>query len=83
MTFWHRIKNKIGKTKDLVYLGSSDLIGNGITSILWLYIASISNTADYGELQFIISIAGAAYLFSLFATPTVMTVYVSKNFKLD
>lgn len=83
MTFWHQIKNKIGKTKDLTALGSSDLIGNGITSILWLYIASISNTADYGELQFIISIAGTAYLFSLFATPTVMTVYVSKNFKLD
>lgn len=83
MTFWNQIKNKISKTKDLAALGSSDLIGNGITSILWLYIASISNTSDYGELQFIISIAGTAYLFSLFATPTVITVYVSKNFKLD
>jgi O-antigen/teichoic acid export membrane protein len=83
MTFWHQIKNKIGKTRDLVALGSSDLIGNGITSILWLYIASISHTANYGELQLIISIAGTAYLFSLFATPTVMTVYASKNFKLD
>lgn len=83
MNYWNRIRNKLGRTKDLATLGFTDLIGNGVTSILWFYLASIMNTEGYGELQFMISIAATGSAISSFVTPTVVTVYASKNFKIE
>jgi len=83
MDFWNQIKNKLGRTKDLTTLGSTDLIGNAVTSLLWLYLASIMDVQKYGELHFMLSIAGTAYLLSLFGSQTTITVYTSKNFKLE
>ena len=83
MNYWNKLKTKLGITKNLATLGFSDLLGNGITSILWLYLASIMDSSVYGELHFMISIAASANLVSLFVTPTVVTVYVSKNLKLE
>lgn len=83
MNYWNRIKNKLGRTKDLTTLGFTDLIGNGVTSILWFYLASIMNTEVYGELSFMINIAATGSLVSSFVTPTVVTVYTSKNFKIE
>ncbi len=83
MDYWNKLKTKLGITKNLTTLGFSDLLGNAITSILWLYLASIMDSSVYGELHFMISIAASANLVSLFVTPTVVTVYVSKNLKLE
>jgi O-antigen/teichoic acid export membrane protein len=83
MDYWNKIKNKLGRTKDLATLGSSDLVGSGIGTILWFYLASIMDAEAYGELHFMISIAATASVLSLFVTPTAITVYVSKNYKLE
>jgi len=83
MVFWNQIKDRISKTKDLTALTTSDLIGNGITAAMWLYLASIMDTQSYGELHFMLSIVGVAYLLSLFGSQTTITVYTSKNLKLE
>lgn len=83
MVFWNQIKDRISKTKDLAALTTSDLIGNGITAAMWLYLASIMDTQSYGELHFMLSIVGVAYLLSLFGSQTTITVYTSKNLKLE
>lgn len=83
MVFWNQIKDRISKTKDLAALTTSDLIGNGITAVMWLYLASIMDTQSYGELHFMLSIVGVAYLLSLFGSQTTITVYTSKNLKLE
>jgi O-antigen/teichoic acid export membrane protein len=83
MNIWTKLKTKLLRSKDLATLGSSDLIGGGITSGLWFYLASIMDAEAYGEIHFMISIAATGSILSLIVTPTVMTVYVSKNYKLE
>tara|TARA_B100000029_G_scaffold133968_1_gene128112 strand:- start:10715 stop:11869 length:1155 start_codon:yes stop_codon:yes gene_type:complete len=79
MNYWKKIKN----SKNLLTLGSSDIIGGGVTALLWFYLASLMEAGVYGELQFMISIASTTSVLSAFVTPTVITVYTSKNYKLE
>ena len=83
MDLWTQIKNRLGISKDLGILGFSDIVGSGMTSILWFYLASIMSTESYGEIHFMIGIASTSSLISLLVTPTAVTVYVSKNLKFE
>ena len=83
MDLWTKFKSKLLGSKGLGTLGLSDILARGVTTILWFYLASIMSSEGYGELHFMISIAAMGGVLSLFATPTAVTVYVSKNFKLE
>ena len=83
MNFWNQILNRLGRGKDISTLGFSDILARGVTTVLWFYLASIMSSEGYGELHFMMSVAAMGGVLSLFATPTAVTVYVSKNFKLE
>ena len=83
MDFLSNLKNKFLRSKDLGTLGFSDLLARGITTILWFYLASIMDAEAYGEIHFMMSVAAMGSVLSLFATPTAITVYASKNLKLE
>tara|TARA_Y100000996_G_scaffold152390_1_gene117360 strand:+ start:2916 stop:4100 length:1185 start_codon:yes stop_codon:yes gene_type:complete len=83
MNFLSNLKNKFLRSKDLGTLGFSDLLARGITTILWFYLASIMDAEAYGEIHFMMSVAAMGSVLSLFATPTAITVYASKNLKLE
>ena len=83
MNFLSNLKNKFLRSKDLGTLGFSDLLARGITTILWFYLASIMDAEAYGEIHFMMSVAAMGRVLSLFATPTAITVYASKNLKLE
>lgn len=69
-------KNKL---KDLVTLGSSNLIGSAIQGIFWFYIATILTKSEYGELGYLISLATVAFGISFLGMGVVTVVYESKK----
>jgi len=62
---WKNIKDSIIGKKGLLSIGFADVIGSGISGLFWLYIASQLNPNVYGEIIYLISIAGLAQLVSL------------------
>ena len=83
MDIWTKLKTKLLRSKDLGTLVLSDLVARGLTIILWFYLASIMDAEAYGEIHFMMSVAAMGSVLSLFATPTAITVYASKNLKLE
>ena len=71
------------KEKNLFSIGASNLIANGISSIFWLYLASILSSNDYGQLGFYLSIVGITGAISLIGSANTMTVLVSKGEKIQ
>lgn len=57
----------------------SDTISTTIGSVFWLYLATILTKSNYGELQFLISVAGLACGLSLIASSNTITVYEVKK----
>ena len=64
--YWNVIKNKLLKEDGIVSVGFSDIVGSGIAAVFWLYIASVMNPSDYGEIHYFLAIAGMAQIISMF-----------------
>ena len=75
-------KEKIFRHKDLVSIGSANLLGNGISAIFWFSLASLINPEEYGKIHYFLAIAGMAQLLSLISTTNTLQVYVAKNIKI-
>ena len=71
------------KEKNLFSIGASNIIANGISSIFWLYLASILNSDGYGLLGFYLSIVGITGALSLIGSANTLTVLVSKGEKIQ
>ena len=78
-----RIKEKIFGLKGLAWIGFGDIAGSGITAIFWFYIASILETDSYGEIHYLLGIAGIAFTFSKFGSPHVITVFSAKKTEIN
>ncbi len=72
-----------GKLREILSIGSADIIGAAITSIFWFFIASQISPDEYGELFYLIGIAGTAGAFALIGTQSTITVYSSKNIQIE
>lgn len=68
--------------KGLVSIGLADIIGMGITSVFWFYLASLLNPDQYGEISYFLGIAAVASSISVIGTQQTITVYIAKNVKL-
>ena len=77
--YWNKIKEKFVNENGIISLGFSDVIGSGLSGIFWLYIASVIEPGDYGEIHYFLGIAGMAQIFSMFGNPHALTVYSAKN----
>lgn len=69
--------------KSIGLIGSADIIGTGIAAIFWFFLASQIEATQYGEIHYLLSIAGIAYLISLIGTSESIIVYSAKNIKLQ
>jgi O-antigen/teichoic acid export membrane protein len=74
---------KFGKLRELSFIGSADIIGTGITSIFWFFLASQISPEQYGEIFYYIGIAATAAAFALIGAQNTITVYSSKNIKVE
>ena len=74
---------KFGKLKELSFIGSADIIGTGITAVFWFFLASQISPERYGEIFYYIGIAATAAAFALIGAQNTITVYSSKNIKVE
>jgi len=80
---WKNFKEKLMGQKGLLSIGFADIVGTGITSLFWLYIASILDPAEYGEIMYLLGIASLVQLISLIGNSNVLTVYSAKDVKIQ
>ena len=67
------------KLKDLLTVGSSNIIASIILGLFWIYLAKILEKTEYGELGYLISTATVASVISLLGLGMVIIVYGSKK----
>ena len=77
--YWNAIKNKLLKEDGIISVGFADIIGGGISAIFWLYVASVINPENYGEIHYFLAIAAMAQIFSMIGNSHVLTVYSAKK----
>ena len=77
--------NKITKSwiKGVTTIGISDIIGTGISSVFWFYLASIMTAESYGQISYFIAIGGIASTISLVGAANTITVHTAKNVKTE
>ncbi len=71
------------KNRDLINVGLGDIIGSGISALFWFYLATLLNPGSYGELHYLISIAGIVSYFALIGSQNTITVYVAKKIPIQ
>ena len=81
--YWTELKKKIIGQKDLASIGFANIVGSGISAIFWLYLASVIEPAEYGEIHYFIAIAAFAQIISLVGSSNVLTVYTAKKIKIQ
>ena len=79
---WDRLKKSPG-FKNISILGSSTIVGNAISSVFWIYLAGLLGAEKYGELGYLISIAGIVSTVCLVGGTWSMTVYTAKGMKIQ
>ncbi len=74
-----KIIEKINSFKDLSTIGAASLIGNGISSIFWLILASLMEAEQYGEINYFIAIASVASAASFLGAGNTLMVFSAKE----
>ena len=75
---WNNIRNSPG-IKNISTLATSTISGNAISALFWLYLAGLLGQENYGELGYLIAIAGITSNIALIGGEWVMTVYTAKG----
>ena len=78
---WSNLRNKLFALKGLALIGSADIIGNAISAIFWLVIASLLLVEEYGEISYFIAIASLG-LCCVVGSPETLTVFSTKHQKI-
>lgn len=76
------IKNIFQRFKGLFSIGISDILGGGISSLFWLYVATLLSVEDYGKIFYFFAIGNIAISISLAGSKDTLMVYIPKNIKL-
>jgi len=79
---WDKIRGIQG-IKSVTTIGTANIIGNAISALFWLYLADLMGEESYGEIGYLISIAGIASAISLLGTAEAITVYTAKRVNIQ
>ena len=79
---WKKFKH-VDLIKNLSFVGISDILGVVISSGFWLYIATIINETEYGEISYFLAIAGMSSSFVLLGAENTLIVYTAKKVKIQ
>ena len=75
------IRNRLFAFKGLALIGSADIIGNAISAIFWLVIASLLLVEEYGEISYFLAIASLG-ICCVAGSPTALMVFSTNIRKL-
>ena len=78
---WSNIRNKLFALKGLALIGSADIIGNAVSSIFWLVVASLLLVEEYGEISYFIAIASLG-ICCVVGSPETLMVFSTKHQKI-
>lgn len=76
------IKNIFQRFEGLFSIGISDVLSGGISSLFWLYVATLLLVEDYGKIFYFLAIGNIATSISLVGSRDTLMVYIPKNVKL-
>lgn len=79
---WNKIKN-FGGLRDLSIIGFAQIIGGVISAVFWFYLAAIVTQNEYGQISYLIAIAGIVSAISMLGGAGTITVYVAKKIKVQ
>ena len=79
---WNLIK-QIKGLKSISQIGAATAGGNAIAAIFWIYMADLMGQEDYGELGYMLSIAGIATTISILGGQWTMSVYTAKGVRIE
>ena len=57
---WKEIKNYVNKFKDLTSVGIANISAMAISSLFWLYMASLLGEEGYGQISYLLATANIA-----------------------
>jgi len=77
------LKKIFSRFKGLFSIGISDIWGGVISSLFWLYVATLLEVDAYGEIFYIFAIGNLVSTFALIGSKNTLQVYVPKQIKLD
>ncbi|WP_428324967.1 lipopolysaccharide biosynthesis protein [Nitrosopumilus sp.] len=80
---WNNLKNKFLNFQGISTIGGTDIIGTLISSVFWLYLPLVLSSKNYGEIHYVLSIAGIGFIISLVGTRDVISVFTSKSINLN
>ena len=79
---WKSIK-QIKGLKSISQIGAATIGGNAIAAFFWIYMADFMGQEDYGELGYLLSIAGIASTISILGGQWTMSVYTAKGIQIE
>jgi O-antigen/teichoic acid export membrane protein len=77
--FGSKIFSSLKQYSNPIILGSGNLVSSIIAGALWLVIATIVTTEEYGEINYYLSIATLGSTLSVFGLNLVVTTFVAKG----
>ena len=83
VTTWKKFKEIIIHRKGLGIIGFSDILGTIISSIFWIFIASVIKPDEYGEIFYFIAIVSMAFNLSTIGTLDTNIVFSAKGKQLE
>jgi O-antigen/teichoic acid export membrane protein len=79
MTKNRNITGIFGNFRDLTSLGIANIVSSAIGGIFWLFLAGLIGAESYGEVSYIIAIAGIASTISGIGTGNTLIVFTAKG----
>jgi O-antigen/teichoic acid export membrane protein len=79
--FWNKIRN-FKELKDLSSLGIGNVTSSGISGVFWFYLAALIGTEGYGELSYLLAIAGIASTVASIGSGYTTIVYTAKKINI-
>ena len=79
---WKKINDIVVSFRGLSIVGISDIISSAISSVFWLYMASIMGADNYGQVSYLLAIAGISSTLASLGVQNTITVYTAKNIEI-
>lgn len=79
---WGKISDIPG-LRNVTVLGFASISGNAISAIFWLFLANIMGAKSFGEIGYLISIAGITMSISIWGSEKALMVYTAKGLNIQ
>jgi O-antigen/teichoic acid export membrane protein len=79
----NKIRKFFKKIEDLSAVGAANILGTAISAIFWLYLASVIETEQYGEISYLLAIASIGSIVAFVGGGGTIIVYVAKKIPIQ